>query len=107
MLLLYGFNLCNYLYIQDYIFAINSPAAFIGTDIVNVAQTISGWGFTVTAEEIKALTTNIGEQTILSRTGGAPTFAIRVALVLHELFGGIDMMGFWYHLLFYLKLYLF
>ncbi len=78
-------------------FAINSPAAFIGTDIVNVAQTISGWGFTVTAEEIKALTTNIGEQTILSRTGGAPTFAIGVALVLHELFGGIDMMGFWYH----------
>ncbi|QKF73683.1 carbon starvation protein A [Aliarcobacter faecis] len=78
-------------------FAINSPAAFIGTDIVNVAQTISGWGFTVTAEEIKTLTTNIGEQTILSRTGGAPTFAIGVALVLHELFGGIDMMGFWYH----------
>ncbi len=78
-------------------FAINSPAAFIGTDIVQVAQTISTWGFAVTPEEIISLTTNIGEQTILSRTGGAPTFAIGVALVLHELFGGIDMMGFWYH----------
>ncbi|AXK49211.1 carbon starvation protein A [Aliarcobacter trophiarum LMG 25534] len=78
-------------------FAINSAPAFIGTDIVQVAQTISSWGFTVTPNEIIELTKNIGEQTILSRTGGAPTFAIGVALVLHELIGGIDMMGFWYH----------
>jgi carbon starvation protein len=78
-------------------FAINSPAAFIGTDIIQVAQTISNWGFSVTPEEIISLTKNIGEETILSRTGGAPTFAIGVALVLHELFGGIDMMAFWYH----------
>ena len=79
-------------------FAINSPAVFIGTDVVQVAQTISTWGFSVTPEEIFTLTKNIGEETILSRTGGAPTFAIGVAIVLHELFGGVDMMGFWYHL---------
>lgn len=78
-------------------FAINSPAVFIGTDVVQVAQTISNWGFSVTPEEIFTLTKNIGEETILSRTGGAPTFAIGVALVLHEIFGGVDMMGFWYH----------
>ncbi|PRM88791.1 carbon starvation protein A [Aliarcobacter cryaerophilus] len=78
-------------------FAINSPAIFIGTDVIQVAQTISTWGFSVTPEEILTLTKNIGEESILSRTGGAPTFAIGVAIVLHELFGGIDMMGFWYH----------
>ena len=78
-------------------FAINSPAVFIGSDVVQVAQTISTWGFSVTPEEIFTLTKNIGEETILSRTGGAPTFAIGVALVLHEIFGGVDMMGFWYH----------
>ncbi|MCT7908082.1 carbon starvation protein A [Arcobacter lacus] len=78
-------------------FAVNSSAAFIGTDITQVATTISSWGFTVSPEEIISLTTNIGEQTILSRTGGAPTFAIGVALVLHEIFGGVDMMAFWYH----------
>ncbi|WP_228133183.1 carbon starvation CstA family protein [Aliarcobacter lanthieri] len=78
-------------------FAINSPAAFIGTDVIQVASTISSWGFSVTPEEIINLTKNIGEETILSRTGGAPTFAIGVAIVLHELFGGIDMMAFWYH----------
>jgi len=78
-------------------FAINSSAAIIGTDISGVAATISQWGFQVSPEEITALTTNIGEQTILSRTGGAPTFAIGVALILHELFGGVDLMAFWYH----------
>ena len=78
-------------------FAINSPAVFIGTDVVQVAQTISTWGFSVTPEEIFTLTKNIGEETILSRTGGAPTFAIGVAIVLHEILGGVDMMGFWYH----------
>lgn len=78
-------------------FAINSSPAIIGTDVVTVAQNISSWGFTVSPEEIMSLTKNIGEETILSRTGGAPTFAIGVALILHELFGGIDMMGFWYH----------
>lgn len=78
-------------------FAINSSPAIIGTDVITVAQNISTWGFTVSPEEIMSLTKNIGEETILSRTGGAPTFAIGVALILHELFGGIDMMGFWYH----------
>lgn len=69
----------------------------IGTDVVSVAQTISSWGFSITPEEIITLTTNIGEHTILSRTGGAPTFAIGVTLILHELFGGVDLMAFWYH----------
>ena len=78
-------------------FAINSAPTIIGTDVVTVAQTISTWGFVISPEEIMSLTKNIGEQTILSRTGGAPTFAIGVALILHELFGGIDMMAFWYH----------
>lgn len=78
-------------------FAINSSSALIGTDVAGVAATISNWGFSITPEEITALTTNIGEQTILSRTGGAPTFAIGVALILHELFGGVDLMAFWYH----------
>ena len=78
-------------------FAINSSSAIIGTDLAGVAATISHWGFSITPEEISVLTSNIGENTILSRTGGAPTFAIGVALILHELFGGVELMAFWYH----------
>lgn len=76
---------------------INSSSALIGSDVASAAQAISSWGFSITPEEISTLTANIGEYTILSRTGGAPTFAIGVALILHELFGGIDLMAFWYH----------
>jgi len=78
-------------------FAVNSPVVFIGTDVVQVAQTISSWGFSVSPEEIITMTKNVGENTLLSRTGGAPTFALGVALILKELFGGVDMMAFWYH----------
>ncbi|PAF41495.1 carbon starvation CstA family protein [Helicobacter sp. 11S03491-1] len=78
-------------------FAINSPAITIGTDIISVAHTISNWGFSITPQEIQTLTQNIGEHTILSRTGGAPTFAIGLALIVHQLIGGTQMMAFWYH----------
>ncbi len=39
----------------------------------------------------------IGEQTILSRTGGAPTLAVGMAQILNGLVGGSGMMAFWYH----------
>ncbi|WP_337210232.1 carbon starvation CstA family protein [Campylobacter molothri] len=78
-------------------FAVNSSSALIGTDLVHAAKVISEWGFLVTPEEITQLTKDIGEQTILSRTGGAPTFALGVTLILHKIFGGVEFMGFWYH----------
>ncbi|KAA6224729.1 MULTISPECIES: carbon starvation CstA family protein [unclassified Campylobacter] len=78
-------------------FAVNSSAALITSDVAQAAVVISEWGFKVTPEDINNLTQNIGEKTILSRTGGAPTFAIGVTLILHELLGGVDMMKFWYH----------
>ncbi len=52
-------------------FAINSPAAAIGVDVHAAAQTISSWGFTVSANEINQIAQNVNEQTILSRTGGS------------------------------------
>ncbi|SPV22575.1 Carbon starvation protein A [Campylobacter coli] len=77
--------MCLYLHPGLY-FAINSSSALIGSDVASAAQAISSWGFSITPEEISTLTANIGEYTILSRTGGAPTFAIGVALILHGAF---------------------
>ncbi|PAF53528.1 carbon starvation protein A [Helicobacter sp. 13S00482-2] len=78
-------------------FAINSPEISIGKDVLLATQTISSWGFEISAQEINDITQNIGEQSILSRTGGAPTFAIGLALIIHQIIGGTQMMGFWYH----------
>jgi len=78
-------------------FALNSPAALIGTTPDSAAAAISSWGFAVTPDMIKDAATNVGEATILSRTGGAPTLAVGMAEILSSAIGGKAMMAFWYH----------
>ncbi|MGG4456176.1 carbon starvation CstA family protein [Brevibacillus porteri] len=78
-------------------FAINSPAAAIGVDPVQVATTITGWGYTVTPDQLTTLANDIQEKTILSRTGGAPSLAIGMATIFSGVLGGKALMAFWYH----------
>ncbi|KRG69783.1 carbon starvation CstA family protein [Pseudoxanthomonas dokdonensis] len=78
-------------------FAMNSPAAAVGSDAATVAATISQWGFTITPDVLESTAREIGESTILARAGGAPTLAVGIAQILHALLPGEDMMAFWYH----------
>ncbi|KFN43404.1 carbon starvation CstA family protein [Arenimonas oryziterrae] len=78
-------------------FAMNSPAALIGTDVTQAASTISSWGFLITPDQLNLAAQQIGETTLLSRTGGAPTLAVGMAQILHGLVPGQGMLAFWYH----------
>ena len=78
-------------------FAMNSPAAVVGGDVVAVAQTVSSWGFAITPEALQAVAKDIGETTILARAGGAPTLAVGIAQILHSVLPGENTMAFWYH----------
>lgn len=78
-------------------FAMNSPAAVIGTTPEAVAQVVSGWGFSITPEVLSATAHAVGENTIISRAGGAPTLAVGMAHILQQVVGGEAMMAFWYH----------
>ncbi|WP_219217652.1 carbon starvation CstA family protein [Variovorax boronicumulans] len=78
-------------------FAMNSPAALVGNTPATVAQTISSWGFVVTPEMLIQTAKDVGETTILGRTGGAPTLAVGMAHILHQALGGPGLMAFWYH----------
>lgn len=78
-------------------FAMNSPTAVIGTDTLQAATTITQMGFTITPDELDQLAEKIGESTILSRTGGAPTLAVGMATIFSDLIGGPQWMAFWYH----------
>jgi carbon starvation protein len=78
-------------------FAMNSPAGVIGANADAAAQTISNWGFTVTPDVLTQLAKDVGENTLLSRAGGAPTLAVGMASILSGVFGGQTMMGIWYH----------
>jgi carbon starvation protein CstA len=78
-------------------FAMNSPAAVISGDVVKASQVITSWGFTITPEMIQQTAKDIGETTILSRAGGAPTLAVGMAQILAQALGGKSFEAFWYH----------
>ncbi len=78
-------------------FAMNAPAAAIGTTVVQAAHVISGWGFAITPDAISQAASDIGEHSILSRAGGAPTLAVGMAHILSSVVGGKAMMAIWYH----------
>jgi carbon starvation protein len=78
-------------------FAMNSGAALIGTTAGHAAGVISGWGFAVTPDMLTQVAHDVGETTILSRTGGAPTLAVGMATIFAQFLGGRAMMGIWYH----------
>jgi carbon starvation protein len=78
-------------------FAMNSPAALIGTTAESAAQAISQWGFHITPDMLTQTAKDVGEHTIISRAGGAPTLAVGMAHILSNAIGGKAMMAFWYH----------
>jgi len=78
-------------------FALNSPAAVLGPTVESAALAISQMGFVVTPEALSQMAKDVGESTILSRTGGAPTLAVGMAQILSNFVGGTAMMAFWYH----------
>ncbi|HHA2168655.1 TPA: pyruvate/proton symporter CstA [Enterobacter hormaechei subsp. xiangfangensis] len=83
-------------------FAMNSPMAVLapaGTvDVVaSAAQVVSGWGFAITPETLTHIANEVGEQSIISRAGGAPTLAVGMAYILHGALGGLMDVSFWYH----------
>lgn len=78
-------------------FAMNSPAAVIGKTAEEAAQVISSWGFVITPDMLTQMAKDVGESTILSRAGGAPTLAVGMAHILSNVIGGPGMMAFWYH----------
>lgn len=78
-------------------FAMNSPAAVIGNTTLEAAQKLAEWGFVITPEALNDMAHNIGENSVLSRAGGAATLAIGMAKILSDVFGGEGAMAFWYH----------
>jgi carbon starvation protein len=78
-------------------FAINAPPAALGTTLESAAQTIRGWGFAFDPAQFQALTREVGESTLLSRTGGAPSLAVGMAEIFSTVLGGPTLKSLWYH----------
>jgi carbon starvation protein len=77
-------------------FAINTGAGVAGSAPEVAVHTISGWGFPVTVEQMRALAAAMGEQTLFARTGGAPSLAVGMASIFGNSFGR-GLLAVWYH----------
>lgn len=78
-------------------FAINSPAQIVGAVPEAAAQTISSWGYPVTAATMAGLAHSVGEQTLWNRAGGAPSLAVGMAQIFSTTIGGERLLSIWYH----------
>jgi carbon starvation protein len=78
-------------------FAMNSPLALLGGTAESAAAAVGKLGFLVTPEMLAQTARDVGEHSIISRAGGAPTLAVGMANILAGVIGGKTMMAFWYH----------
>src|SRR6478672_9303918 len=78
-------------------FAINAPPSAIGTTAASAAAAVQHWGFTLDPAQMQVLAQDVGEKTLLSRTGGAPSLAVGMAHLFSNVLGGRTAMAIWYH----------
>jgi carbon starvation protein len=81
-------------------FAMNSSAAATGGTVEGAVEFVNSLGLmgvNLTPEALTTLANNVGEESVVSRTGGAPTLSVGIATIMNQWFGGTAMMGFWYH----------
>jgi len=78
-------------------FAINSPAALIGTTLESASNAVTSWGYALAPETLDLLTRQVGEHSLLSRTGGAPSLAVGMAEIFSQALGGETVKALWYH----------
>jgi carbon starvation protein len=78
-------------------FAINSPAQIVGATPEAAAQTISSWGYPLSAATMASLAHSVGEHTLWNRAGGAPSLAVGMAQIFSTTIGGERLLSIWYH----------
>jgi len=81
---------------QGLYFAMNSPAGATGGTVESAAAFVQGLGFDTSAQDLAAASAAVQEDTLISRTGGAPALAVGLAQVFSQAFGG-GGQAFWYH----------
>jgi carbon starvation protein len=80
-------------------FAMNAPATVLGDSVQSASQAVNGFGFQVSPETLQNTADAVGEESIVGRTGGAPTLAVGMAAIFAQVtaFLGAGLQAFWYH----------
>jgi carbon starvation protein len=78
-------------------YAMNSPAGLLGDTVESASAAVANLGFTITPEQLTAAAAAVEEETLVARTGGAPTLAVGMAEIFSGFLGGDAVKAFWYH----------
>jgi carbon starvation protein len=78
-------------------FAMNSPAGVVGATVESAAQAVTNLGFVITPEQLQSAADAVQEETLIARTGGAPTLAVGISQIFSGFLGGAALQAFWYH----------
>ncbi|MFF4653887.1 carbon starvation CstA family protein [Streptomyces sp. NPDC001381] len=77
-------------------YAMNSPAALLGPTAQTASEAVRGLGFAITPDQLTAAARAVEEQTLIGRSGGAPTLAVGMSEIFSSVFGS-GLKAFWYH----------
>jgi len=69
----------------------------VGTTVQSAAEAVSNMGFVITPEQLQAAADAVQEETLIARTGGAPTLAVGISEIFSGFLGGDGFKAFWYH----------
>jgi carbon starvation protein len=78
-------------------YAMNAPAGLLGTTAGSASHAVAGLGFTITPDQLTHAANAVEEQTLIARSGGAPTLAVGMSEIFSGVFGGTALKAFWYH----------
>ncbi|HCA88629.1 MAG TPA: carbon starvation protein A [Streptomyces sp.] len=78
-------------------FAMNAPAGVVGDTVQSASQAVASLGYSITPDQLAAAAKAVEEETLLARTGGAPTLAVGMSEIFSQVVGGQGMKAFWYH----------
>jgi carbon starvation protein len=80
-------------------FAMNANPSLLGDTAQSAAQAVNGFGFQVSPDTLTNTAQRVGEDSIVGRTGGAPTLAVGMSAIFAGVTGflGAAVQAFWYH----------
>jgi carbon starvation protein len=78
-------------------YAMNAPAGVLGGTAESAAAAVRHFGGVITPDALRAAAAAVHEQTLIARTGGAPTLAVGMSEIFSGFLGGAALKAFWYH----------
>ena len=77
-------------------YAMNAPAGVVGDSVQSASQAVGDLGFAISPQDLQAAAADVEEETLIARTGGAPTLAVGMATIFSGATGA-SLKAFWYH----------